>query len=471
MLTIGDSNGRCPRRDFLRIGSLAMGGYSLPGLLQQRAIADQLGSLAKDKSVIFLFLHGGPSQTETFDPKMTAPAGVRSVNGEVSTSIPGVTFGAALPKLAQLADKFSVVRSYATGDGNHDIKPIVGRDTFGANLGAIYSRIAGTSQANTGVPSNVLLFPRSVDTSTQKGISTFGDFRSTGLLSSAFAPFVPSGDGKFRQDMQLDLPLTRISDRRALLAQVDQLKRAHEQGLAGVGRGGDGRVDAQREQAFDVLMGGVAGAFDLSQEDPRTISLYDTAPLVRPENISKRWNNHKNYADNAKSLGKLMLLARRLCEAGCGFVTVTTNFVWDMHADQNNAGMVEGMEYMGRPFDHAVAAFIRDVTERGLSDKILLVACGEMGRTPKLNDRGGRDHWGGLAPLLVFGGGLKMGQVIGQSDSQAAAPATAPITSKNLISTIMHTVFDVGSLRVQRGLPREIAAEMTGWQPIDALHS
>ena len=111
----------------------------------------------------------------------------------------------------------------------------------------------------------------------------------------------------------------------------------------------------------------------------------------------------------------MLSLARRLCERGCGFVTVTTNFVWDMHADVNNAGMEEGLRYLGLPFDHAISTFLDDVAERGLSDKILLVCCGEMGRTPRLNARGGRDHWGNLAPLLLAGGGLKMGQVIGQS--------------------------------------------------------
>src|SRR5262249_48045797 len=151
------------------------------------------------------------------------------------------------------------------------------------------------------------------------------------------------------------------------------------------------------------------------------------------------WNNHKNYADNAKSLGKLLLLARRLCEAGCGFVTVTTNFVWDMHADINNAGVEEGMRYMGQPLDHALSAFIDDLEARGLSDKIMLVATGEIGRTPKVNKNGGRDHWGNLAPLLFYGGGHKMGQVIGHSTANAGDPATEPVTMKHIVSTIMHT--------------------------------
>ena len=143
--------------------------------------------------------------------------------------------------------------------------------------------------------------------------------------------------------------------------------------------------------------------------------------LVAASSIRKVWNNHNNYRDHAHSLGKLMLLARRLCERGCGFVTVTTNFVWDMHADQNNATMTEGMGYVGAPFDHAISAFIQDVHERGLQEKILLVCCGEMGRTPKINAKGGRDHWGRLAPLMLSGGGLNMGQVIGQSTRDAGA--------------------------------------------------
>src|SRR5205807_8739110 len=141
-------------------------------------------------------------------------------------------------------------------------------------------------------------------------------------------------------------------------------------------------------------------------------------------------------ADNAMTLGKLLLLARRLCERGAGFVTVTTNFVWDMHADVNNATITEGMSYMGPPLDQALSAFLDAVKQRGLDEKILLVAWGEMGRTPRINKNGGRDHWGGLAPLLLAGGGLKMGQVIGQSTGNAGEPNSEPIRNKHLISTV-----------------------------------
>ncbi len=461
MLRIFDSTSS--RRDFLTIGSLALGGYSLQQLLAMRAMAASSSELVRDKSVIFLFLHGGPPQTETFDPKMTAPKGVQSVTGEVKTAIPGVTFGATLEKLARLADKFSVVRSFQTGDNRHDIKPIVGRNTFGANLGTVYSRVVGTNDRATGIPTNVALYPRAVDPSTQAATFTFGNFGDTGPFGSGFAPFVPGKGGELQEDLRLNLERDRFGDRRTLLRKLDRMRRELERTAAARG------IDRFREQAFDTILGGAGDVFDLSSEDPRVVERYDTSRLVRPESISKRWNNHKNYADNAKTLGKLLLLARRLCEAGCGFVTVTTNFVWDMHADVNNATVEEGMRYMGVPFDHAVSAFIEDVEARGLRDKILLVACGEMGRTPRINRNGGRDHWGGLAPLFLYGGGLKMGQVIGQSTRDAGEPLSTPITIENLIATILHTQFNVGELRIQQGLPLEITRQLTAGSPIPGL--
>ena len=461
MLTIYDHDRRHSRRAFLRIGSLALGGLSLPGLFAARAAEGQ--RLVTDKSVILLFLHGGPSQTETFDPKMSAPEGVRSATGEVATKLPGVTFGGSFPKLAALADRLTVVRSFTTGDARHDIKPVVSQDTVGANLGSVYARMAGMNHPVTGLPSNVILFPRAVDPSTGPATQNFGKFAATGTLGNALAPFDPSGGGPLTEDMRLALPLDRLTDRRRLLTELDQVKWALAEG-----RLLDG-IDRTREQAFRTILGGVAEAFDLAKEDAATIARYDTAPLVRPENISKKWKNYNHYVDNAKALGKLLLLARRLCERGCGFVTVTTNFVWDMHADVNNAGVVEGMGYMGRPLDHALAAFIEDVVARGLSDKILLVACGEMGRTPKINKNGGRDHWANLAPLLLTGGGLRMGQVIGQSTRDAGQPQSDPVRIQNLVATILHTLFDVGELRLVPGAPREIAQTMTGWKPIPRL--
>jgi uncharacterized protein (DUF1501 family) len=458
MLTIHDPS-RFGRRDFLRVGAMSLGGLALPRL--NRAHASSSIAVA-EKSVVFLFLHGGPSQLETFDPHMEAPAETRSATGEIPTALPGVTFASSFPKLARLADRLAVVRSFVPGDANHDIKPVVGKDSFGANLGAVYAHVAGANHPDTGMPRNLALFPRAVDPSTQPGTMNFGNFAATGPFGPAAAPFQPGGDGSLQRDMKLTLPADRFDDRRSLLTELDRAKASLDEAQ----RAG---LDGSREKALGLLLGGVGDAFDLSKEDARTVARYDTAPLVRPENIDRKWKNYNNYVDNAKSLGKLMLLARRLCERGAGFVTVTTNFVWDMHADVNNAPVAEGIRYMAPPLDHAVAAFLEDVGARGLSERILLVCCGEMGRTPKINKNGGRDHWGNLGPLFLAGGGINVGQVIGRSARNGGEPNSDPVRIKNLIGTVMHTLFDVGQLRVTRGVPREVL-QMAEWDPIPGLH-
>jgi hypothetical protein len=466
MLTFHDGNARLGRRNFLQVGSLALGGLTLPQLLASRealAGSSGRGKAIKDRSVIFVFLHGGPSQFETFDPKMEAPAGVRSATGEISTKLPGITFGSTFTRLASMNDKFSIVRSFKTGDGNHDIKPIVSKSTLGANMGSIYARVAGANHPTTGMPTNAALFPRAVDPSTQKENNNFGKFASTGTLGTAFAPFSPGGEGNFQKDLELQLSRDRVEDRRNLLAGLDRLQRGLD------AQGNVTGVDRLQAQAFQTVLGGIARAFDLSQEDAKTIQRYDTAPLVRPDQISRKWNNYNNYVDNAKSLGKLLLLARRLCETGCGFVTVTTNFVWDMHADVNNATVEEGMGYMGHPLDYALSALIEDLHQRGLSEKVLVVVTGEMGRTPRINKNGGRDHWGGLTPLLLSGGGLNMGQVIGQSTADGGEPHTEPHDLDNLLATIMHTLLDLGQVRLMTGLPQDMLRAITTPKPITGL--
>ena len=462
MITFSDSSSHS-RRSFLQVGGLGLGGLTLSQLLGWKAAAAQAGIPLKDKSVVFLFMHGGPPQQETFDPKMDAPAEIRSSTGEVKTTIPGVTFGGTFQKLAQRAHRLAIVRSYTTGNGNHDIKPIVGQDSLNANLGALYSRIAGANVPSTGMPRNVALFPRAVDEAAQERVKQFGNFLAHGTVGSACAPFAPgSAKNGLQGDMTMWMSRQRLQDRMYLLDRIDGLKRALDNGAA------DGLGELQ-QQAVNMIMGGISEAFDLSREDPRTIARYDTAPLINPNSISKSWNNHKNYRDHGQTLGKLMLMARRLCERGAGFVTVTTNFVWDFHSDKNNAGAAEGMDYCGIPFDHAVSAFLDDIHERGLSDRILLVCCGEMGRTPKLQKNGGRNHWGKLAPLMLAGGGLKMGQVIGESSPDAGEPASEPVTTENLIGTIMHTLLDVGEVRLMENIPRDVLSLVTGAAPIKGL--
>jgi hypothetical protein len=313
------------------------------------------------------------------------------------------------------------------------------------------------------MPTNVALFPQAISSATMPVIKKFGDFTSSGEFGATYQPFVPGAGSGAQADMTLSLPQGRLDDRRTLLTSLDQWKRRMDASEA------VGGMSEFQSLAFDVLRRGVSDAFDLSKEDPRLIERYDTSKLLPKDRISTQWNNREHYADNAATLGKLLLMARRLCEHGCGFVTVTTSFVWDMHADNNNAPCRTGMDYVGRPFDHAVSALIEDIEARGLSDKIMLVCCGEMGRSPKLNAKGGRDHWGGLAPLMIYGGGLKMGQVIGQSARNGGEPASEPVTIPDLIATIMHTLVDLGEARVTDGLPPSLLNVLTRGEPIRGL--
>ena len=452
------------RRDFLRVGSLGLGGLSLPDFLRAEEALKSVGGIAKDKAVIFLFMHGGPSQFETFDPKMDAPLGVRSATGEIKTKIPGITFGPTFEKLAKLNDKFSIVRSFTTQSAAHDSKPIVSKEySSGAQIGAHYAKVAGASHPQFGMPRNVWLHPQAVDAGATDPIMKLGKFDVTGPLGSSFEPFQPSGNGDLRRDMQLTVNPDRLDDRHALLASLSNFRRQIESGSLTEG------LDKLQSQAFETLTGGISEAFDVSKEDAKTLERYDTAGLIDPRNISKRWNNQKRYANHVKNLGKLLLLARRLAERGAGFITVSTDFVWDMHADNNNATMTEGMDYVGRPFDHAVSAFIEDVEARGLQEKILLVCCGEMGRSPKINGKGGRDHWGGSAPLLLYGGGLNMGQVVGSSTKDGGEPATDRVTIPNLYATIMETILDVGVVRATPGIPEAVSQVIHGASPIRQL--
>jgi hypothetical protein len=263
--------------------------------------------------------------------------------------------------------------------------------------------------------------------------------------------------------MQLTVDPDRLDDRRHLLKYVDKWRALVDK------NGASGSFGRFQSQAFETLSGGIGDAFDITNESPQTIERYDTSRLMDVRRISKRWNNHQRYRDHVNSLGKLLLLARRLAERGAGFITVTTNFVWDMHADKNNATMTEGMGYVGVPFDHAVSAFIEDIEARGLREKVLLVCCGEMGRTPKISSKGGRDHWGGSAPLMLYGGGLKMGRVIGASTNDGGQPADNPVTIPNLYATIMESILDTTAVRSMTGIPEPVNRVLGSAHPIREL--
>ena len=451
------------RREFLRIGSLGLGlsGLTLPGLLATRAQARE-GSGTPRRAVVLLFLQGGPSQLETWDPKPGAPKEYRTHTDCIRTAHPGVQFCRYFPRLAELAKDFTVLRNYASGNGGHTYEAVTtGSNATKASLSAAYAYLGGTVGA-AGLPSNMLVLPEAV----KEGLKLGSNFETgalptltqTGSLGPQYEAFSPSGGSNLKRAMTLTLPRERFDDRRQLLTRFDTLRRTIDRG------GALSRADRYQQQAFDIITRGITEAFDLSKEDPKTLARYDTSGLFKLEEAT-RWYDMKRASN---LLGKQMLLARRLCEAGCGFITVS-DCGWDMHANSNSPKNMEGLKWLAPQVDHAVAAFIQDVKERGLSDKILLVVTGEMGRSPRLNGNGGREHHGDLTPLLIVGGGLKMGQVIGRSDAVGAKPATRPYKPLNLFATVMNFLFDVPRLRLRTDLNRDLLAAIDGEKVIREL--
>jgi hypothetical protein len=388
------------RRDFLKIGALGMSSFLLPDLLRARAVARAAGKSTKNTSVIWLWLGGGPTQVETFDPKMSAPAEYRSTVGAVKTKIPGVEIGGVFPKIAQAADRMVFVRSFAHtnsghGGGTHWV--MTGYDDPPADnnmppikpgLGSILARVRGTNDPITGLPTYVRV----------GGI--LGD--GPAWLGTPYAPFDTGGNA--RTNMNLQVPLGQLSDRRSLLKTFDTIDRKIDR--SGTMRG----LDSFEGQAFDLILGRAREVFDIHREDPRTRDRY------------------------GPGLGEQMLLARRLCEAGVGFVTLHYGG-WDMHGDIANS-----MKNLAPQMDHAVTALLEYCSARGLDEEILLVITGEFGRTPRINGGAGRDHWAPLSTLALAGGGLKMGQVVGQSSEKVEVPKTNPITPQDLMATVFHVL-------------------------------
>jgi len=388
------------RRDFLRVGALGAGTLGLPGLLAARAQAADAGRPVKDTSVIWVWLSGGPTHVETFDPKMTAPSEYRSVTGEVKTCVPGVTLGGNFEKMAANADKMAFVRSFAHtnsghGGGTHFLMTGYNNrniDNGGLptrpSIGSIAARVRGANHAETGMPTYVRL----------GGIGSDGP----AFLGTAYAPFGSNAEAK--RSMSLQTPLERLDDRRSLLAGFDRFNRNADR--TGVMDG----LDAFEKQAFNLVLGQAPKAFDLKAEDPRTVARY------------------------GGGLGQQLLVARRLCEAGCGFVTATYGG-WDMHGNIQKA-----MNSRGPHVDHAVGTLVEDLHQRGLGDNVLVVVSGEFGRTPRINKNAGRDHWAPLTTLALAGGGLKMGQTVGKSDDRVSRPAINPLSPQDLMATVFHVL-------------------------------
>ena len=466
MLTISDHRRltACPgntRREFLRIGGFGMGSLLLPALVS----AKQQAHFVQDRAVVLLFLQGGPSHIEFFDPKMSAPPEIRSMTGEIQTATPGITFGSTFPQLASMTDKFSIVRSYQSGNNAHTYLDVTGaKNPFKAAMSAIYARIAGTNHPRTGVPSNILLKPESIRPDLKLGnnfeTGALPTLTSPGLLGSSFGAFDPTGGGTLQDNLELKIPQNRFADRRALLRKLDEMRRSVD--ASGIFEG----THRFQQQAFDVIVRGVAEAFDLEQEPPETMKRYDTTSKFEMSEL----NRYGDLRRTSNLLGHQLLLARRLVERGCGFVTVS-DCGWDHHANGNSPKNMTAFPPMAHQVDHAVSAFIEDIHQRGLQDKVMLVVTGEMGRTPRINKNGGREHWGELTSLLISGGGTTNGQVIGQSDAQANRPISTPYRPEHLFGTVLKTLFDITALRLQSQFPDELIRVVEQAPTIDHLFS
>jgi hypothetical protein len=472
---------RSTRRAFLKVGAVGFGGLGLPNFLQGNPTADR--PWVRDRSVVWVWLGGGPPQQETWDPKPDIPSEFRTMFGTIQTSLPGVAFGAHFPQLAQRAHRFAIVRSFQTPCRDHQENWVramltgAERQPSPPSVGSLYAYLRGTNHPTTGMPSYVLL-----DSGNNREFlqSHFLRGNTTGDLPNAYAPFNPGGVvaspapraatpqrrqeeevtfSPLLQDMELRIPADRLTDRRQLLRQLDTMARRLE---------GDplfAAQDAFGAQAIDVLNGSVAGAFRLDREDPRIVARYDTSHITL---TCPNFRNLPDFPQRPSLLGRQMLLARRLCEAGAGLVMVE-NCGWDFHGSNLDPNQRRGLEGFGPSLDRAISAFVDDVQQRGLEDRILLVVCGEMGRTPKINPNGGRDHWPTLAPLLIAGGGFRMGQVIGRSDQQGSRPATTPISHADLVSTILRTLVDPTQLRLFPNIRPDHLRRIEEGRPIPGL--
>lgn len=391
------------RRNFLQVGTLGLGGWTLADSFAAKARAAD--STRSDASVIWIWLGGGATHIETFDPKLTAPTEYRSLTGEVATAIPGVSFGGTFPKLAQQADKLTVVRSFAHtnsghGGGTHYVMTgydnrVVdnGGQPNRPSHGSILSRVRGANHPQSGMPTYIRLSNIGAD--------------GPAFLGTAFAPFDPSGQA--RKNLTLGIDAGRVEDRRGLLSQLDRFQRQADQ------QGFMTGLDAFEQQAFHVLLGNAPAAFEIKNEDPRLLERYGVGTGKKDRN---------------NGIGEQLLMARRLVEAGCGFVTLNYGG-WDMHGN-----LKRSIEQRGPALDRAVATLLDDLWARGMNEKTLVVISGEFGRTPRVNKAGGRDHWASLSTLALSGGRLPAGTVIGDSMAKADVPKTHPIRPQDLMATI-----------------------------------
>ncbi len=399
---------RIPRRDFLKIGSLAIGGLTLTDLLRAEAIAGKKNS---HKAVIMIYMCGAPGHQDMYDLKMDAPAEIRGEFRPIDTNVPGIQICEHMPRLAQIMDKCVPLRS-VTGspNGNHDSFICYTGRSFNnqpaggwPSLGSSVAKLLGS--AREAMPPFVGLSPNT-------GHPPYGSPGLPGFLGVGNAAFRPSGEA--RGDMVLNgITADRLQDRKNLFDSMDRLRR--EVDASGTMDG----LDALKQQALNILTSSqLADALDISQE-----------PVAVRERYGQ--GDSKNFGDGAPRNLEHFLMARRLVEAGARVVTL--NFGrWDFHSDNFN-----GMKNTHLPqFDQGLSALIEDLHERGLAEDVAVVAWGEFGRTPKINPEAGRDHWPQVGGGLLAGGGLKTGQVIGATDRLGAEIADRPVHFGEVLATL-----------------------------------
>ncbi len=404
------------RRDWLRVGFLGLGGLTLGDLFHLQASG---AARKRDSAVLLLFVHGGPSHLETYDPKPDAPAEVRGPFQAIRTAVPGLHICEHLPRHARVARRFSLIRSCSHDEADH----FAGHRRFLSGFGKLK---AGTSYEShypqVGAVVNRLLAGRHRGMPTALAVGgvvvngpDYAAGISEGYWSGAWR--VPIVHGGLR-DASLRVGTAHLADRLALRRSFDGLRRETDV------KGSMDVVDGFGRQALEVLTSGrVQQAFDLSREDLRT---------------------REKYGDG---WGREVLLARRLVEAGVSFVSVNSPGTgpgskahnWDDHAV--NWDLRTAMLARLPSYDHIVSTLIDDLHDRGLDRKVLLIVTGEFGRTPRLenqNGRIGRDHWPGAMSILVSGGGMAMGQIIGATTSMGEQPKERPLGPHDVLATIYH---------------------------------
>lgn len=406
------------RRSLLNIGTLAAmgtaGGWTLPSILRAE---DAQGNGKSNKSVIMIYLVGGPPHQDMFDLKPEAPKEIAGPWKPIATNVPGMDICEAFPQLARLADRMTIIRSLVGNQADHDaVQVFNGRDPrkpkpLGGwpQFGSLVSRVLGPITP-TAPPFVSLCYPCSHGPYNEPG---------PGFLGTSHAPFRPMGPT--REDMVLNgVTLERLHDRRSLLRSVDQLRRDIDSTMTMQG------MDTFTDQAMGLLTSSrLAEALDLSRETPETLARYGTG-------------DPKVFIDDngAPRVPQSLLVARRLIEAGVRVVTLNYS-KWDWHGGSYNT--IFNREKEDFPiFDKCVSALIEDLHERGLSDDCAVIVWGEFGRTPKISDIVGRDHWPQVNCALMAGGGMRHGQVIGATDRIAGEAVSRPVTYSEIYATLFH---------------------------------